>query len=64
MQFDGRFLGLMLVTSLLAGALAGAGLATATTTSIEPTVCASTTREGVMTERLRPESLIVANVVR
>lgn len=64
MQFDARVLGLMLVSSLLAGALAGASLAAATTASGEPTVCVSTIREGVMTERLRPESFILANVVR
>jgi len=60
MQFDVRFLGLMLLSSLLAGA----GLAAATTPSVEPMVCASTIRVGVMTERVRPESVIVASVVR
>ena len=64
MQFDGRFLGLMLLSTLLAGALAGAGLAAVTTPSVEPVVCASTIRVGVMTERVRPESVIVARVAR
>ena len=65
MQFDARFLGLMLLGSLLVGAFAGAGLAAATrTASVDATECVSTIREGVMTERLRPESFIVADVVR